>query len=328
MNRGIVRLPTWLPIAAGVTLTAALFGVAAGVLPLPHWPRLTSRNTQVADPQLADRAESTMRQAWRLIQDAKRQAGIGIGSEGANDPSGLIGAEMTPLVTTLGSLESKQLSTLPAWPRVLAAQLQGAGVGTGSIVAASCSGSFPGLNLAVACACRALGARLIAVSSVTSSTWGANQPGFTWPEMEARLVAAGILTSGSIAISTGGDDDRASDLEPDARLLAEQIGDHAALALRAVRLRPSDYAEAVRMRIDAFDRAADGGPIAVYINIGGSQASMGRSPTVLKLKSGWLGRDAFRSGLDDGVMGQMARRGIRVLHLLNIGDLAVRWGIL
>jgi tetratricopeptide (TPR) repeat protein len=32
-------------------------------------------------------------------------------------------------------------------------------------------------------------ARVVAVSSVTASTWGANQPGFTWPEIEALLAA-------------------------------------------------------------------------------------------------------------------------------------------
>lgn len=328
MPRKMIRLPAWLPVTLGVTLTAALLGVAFGLLPQPRWPSLASRDNQIADDRRADQAESMMRQASQLIRDAKRQAGLTLDGGGADDPSGLVGAEMTPLVTTLGSLESKQLSTSPAWARVLVAQLKGAGVGQGSIVAASCSGSFPALNLAVACACRALGARLIAVSSVTSSTWGANQPGFTWPEMEARLVDAGLIAPASVAVSTGGEDDRAADLEPDARVLAEQIGDRAAAALRAVRLRPSNYAQAVASRIELFDRVAGGHPIAVYVNIGGSQASMGRSLTVLKLKSGWLGRDSFNDGLDDGVMAHMAKRGVRVLHLLNIRDLAVRWGIL
>jgi poly-gamma-glutamate system protein len=328
MSRKMIRLPAWLPVTLGVTLTAALLGVASGLLPQPRWPDLATRDNQIADDRLADQAESTMRQASQLIREAKRQAGITLDGLGADDPSGLVGAEMTALVTTLGSLESKQLSTSTAWARVLVAQLKGVGVGKGSIVAGSFSGSFPALNLAVACACRSLGARLVVVSSVTSSTWGANQPGFTWPEIEARLADAGLIAIASVAVSTGGEDDRAADLEPDARLLADQIGDRAAARLRAVRLRPSNSAQAVASRIELFDRVAGGRPIAVYVNVGGSQASMGRSTAVLKLKSGWLGRDSFRNGPDDGVMAQMATRGVRVLHLLNIRDLAVRWGIL
>lgn len=328
MKRSLFHLPAWLPVASGITLTAALAGVASGVLPQPRWPRLTVTDDRIADRRSGDDADATMKRAARLILDAKRQAGVGTGGEGAADASGLIGEEMTPLVTTLGSLESKQVSTLPAWPRVLVAQLRGAGVGRGAIVAASCSGSFPALNLALACACRALGARLVAVSSVTSSTWGANQPGFTWPEMEARLVASGVLTPGSVAISTGGEDDRAADLEPEARVLADQIADRAAAALRVIRLRPSNYEEAVSLRIAALDRAAGGRAIAVYVNIGGSQPSMGRSLTILKQRSGWLDRGAFGTGLDEGIMAQMAQRGIRVLHLLNIRELAVRWGLL
>jgi len=327
MSRKVIRLPAWLPVTLGVTLTAALLGVASGLLPQPRWPALAFRHNPAADVRLAAQAESTMRQASQLIRDAKRQAGITLDDGGAADQAGLVGAEMTPLVTTLGSLESKQLSTSPAWARVLVAQLEGAGVSQGSIVAASFSGSFPALNLAVACACRSLGARLVAVSSVTSSTWGASQPGFTWPEMEARLVEAGLITPVSVGVSTGGEDDRAADLEPDARALADQIGDRAAVALRAVRLRSSNYAQAVASRIELFDRVAGGRPIAVYVNVGGSQASIGRSMAVLKLKSGWLAPDSFGNGFDDGVMAQMARRGVRVLHLLNIRDLAVRWGI-
>jgi poly-gamma-glutamate system protein len=145
--------------------------------------------------------------------------------------------------------------------------------------------------------------------------------------MEARLVGAGLIEAVSIGVSTGGEDDRAADLEPGARMLADQIADRAAAALQAVRLRPSHYSQAVASRLELFDRAAGRRPIAVYINIGGSQASVGRSMTVLKLKSGWLGRESFDDGPDAGVMAQMARRGVRVLHLLNIRDLAVRWGI-
>jgi poly-gamma-glutamate system protein len=328
MSPTLIRLPAWVPAALGVTLTAALLGVATGLLPQPHWPALSSHDTRIADADLGDQAESTMQRASQMIREAKRQAGITTTGAGADDRSGLIGAELTPLVTTLGSLESKQLSVSPSWARVLVSQLKGAGVGHGSIVAASCSGSFPALNLALSCACRALGARVVAVSSVTSSTWGANQPGFTWPEMEARLVNAGVIASASVGISTGGEDDRAADLSPDARRIADQITDRAAAALGAVRLRPSTYADAVAQRLELLDRAAGSRPITVYVNIGGSQASMGRSLTVLKLKSGWIAGGWGDGGPDSGVMAHMARRGVRVLHLLNIRDLAARWGIL
>jgi poly-gamma-glutamate system protein len=328
MSRTVIRLPAWLPVMLGVTLTAALLAVAFGLLPAPRWPALASPDQPLATAQLADQAALTWTKASHVIREAKRQAGLTLEGDGPNDSSGLIGAEMTPLVTTLGSLESKQASASAAWARVLVVQLDGAGVRRGSVVAASFSGSFPALNLAVVCACRALGARLAVASSVTSSTWGANQPGFTWPEMEVRLVSAALMAPASIAVSTGGEDDRAADLEPEARLLAGQIADRAAAALGAVRLTPSNYVEAVASRIALFDRVARDRPIAIYVNVGGAQASMGRSPSVLKLKSGWLSRESFNDGPDGGVMAEMAKRGVRVLHLLNIRDLALRWGIL
>jgi len=321
-------MTAWLPAALGVVMTTLLAGVASGLLPQPRWPPLVRKQAPADDARAADQAEQSWRQASQFLRHAKQQAGLLSGAEGAADPSGLLGADITPLVTTLGSLEAKRLSASPAWARALTTQLWGAGVGRGSVVAASCSGSFPALNLALACACRALGAELITISSVTSSTWGANQPGFTWPEMEARLVEAGLISAVSVGVATGGENDQAAGLAPDARALAEQIGDRAAAQLRASRLKPATFQQAVALRMALFDRAAGGRPIMVYVNIGGSQASVGRSMTALKLKSGWLDREAFADPGDDGVMALLAKRGVRILHLLNIRDLAAQWGVL
>jgi poly-gamma-glutamate system protein len=193
-------------------------------------------------------------------------------------------------------------------------------------VAAAFSGSFPGLNLAVACASQALGARLLAVSSVTASTWGATDPGFTWPEMEARLVEAGVISAVSVAISVGGDADLGLDLEPDGRALAASIADDTAVRLHAVRLRAGSIDEAVRQRVALFDRRAGSLPIVAFVNVGGTAASLGREEGVLRLQSGWL-IGPLPADAGNGLLAHVARRGTPVLHLLNIRQLAALWGI-
>jgi poly-gamma-glutamate system protein len=106
------------------------------------------------------------RQPGAAARQADRESGLDA------DRAALIGAELTPLVTTLGSLESKHLATDPRWAGVLVRQLAANGVRPGTAVAASFSGSFPGLNLAVMAACRALDARLVAGLDVGSERAG------------------------------------------------------------------------------------------------------------------------------------------------------------
>jgi poly-gamma-glutamate system protein len=310
------------PLAA-LAIVAVVSAIAAGHLPARPGP---SRMAPALERAASD-AEATMAAAERELHRARLASGITAPPEAGPDRSGLIGAELTPLVTTLANLEAKRLATRPAWARVLTERLAGAAIGRGSVVAAGFSGSFPGLDLACTIATQALGADLLAVSSVTASNWGANQPGFTWPEIEFRLVRSGLVRRASIAVSTGGDSDRALDLEPAGRAEAERIMKVAAGGLGVPTLAPADYHAAVEARMAAYDRARRGRPIALYINVGGTDASLGRSAAILRLRSGFLPGARFDTSDDRGVVARFAERGVPVLMLLNVRDLAARWGI-
>jgi poly-gamma-glutamate system protein len=268
-----------------------------------------------------------MRVASEHLYRAKKTAGLAELPGVPPAERGLIGVELTPLVTTLGSLEAKRAAVSPAWAAELTRRLDRAGIGEGDTVAASFSGSFPGLNLAVVAACTSLGARVVAVSSVTASTWGATESGFTWPEMEARLVEAGLMAPTTVAVSPGGENDNASDLDPESRELARTISAKVATRLGADLLAPSDLDEAVRMRLEAFRRHAAGRPISLYVSSGGSHASLGAGGAVLRQRSGFLPPFAFAVDRGRGVMAEMAARGVPVLHLLNIRELALRWSV-
>ncbi len=165
------------------------------------------------------------------------------------------------------------------------------------------------------------------ISSVTASTWGANQPGFTWPEIECRLVSTRLMPRASIAVTAGGDGDVANDLETEGRQMAWSIREQAAGCLGVAALRPADLQDAIRLRLAAYRRAANGRPIALYVNVGGTAASLGESAAVLRLKSGFVRPLPFDRSDSRGVMARFAEQGVKVLTLLNIRDLAVRWGI-
>jgi poly-gamma-glutamate system protein len=233
-------------------------------------------------------AEARMRRGAELIQEARRAEGIASEAPDGGVLSSLIGAEMTPITTTMGNLEAKRVATSTQWARALTLRLYQAGLRRDDVVAAGFSGSFPGLNLALTSACQSLDVRLLAVSSVTASSWGANQPGFTWPEIEMRLVKAGVIRQATIAITVGGAGDRALDLDAGGRLEAGAIARTVAARLSVPVLTPRGFDEAVAARLDAYRRAADGRRICLYANVGGTETSLGRSPAVLHLRNGFL----------------------------------------
>jgi poly-gamma-glutamate system protein len=314
-------------IGWGLALAALAAGAGGALHPLGARTAAAVASPAASLAKSAAEAAEHMRRAERFLHDERLRRGILADRDALPDWSGLLGAEVTPLMTTLGTLEAKRIATNPEWARVLTIRLAGAGVARGDIVAAGFSGSFPGLNLAIIEACGALGADIVAVSSVTASTWGANQPGFTWPEIEAALVEARLIRRASIAVTAGGDADRALDLEPEGRALACRVRDAAARRLGVPVIDPSDFHDAVRRRLAAYRRAANGRPLALYANIGGADASLGRSAAILRHRSGFLPAAPFGRPGDQGVTARMAADGVPVLLLLNVRDLALRWGV-
>lgn len=327
---GLVRGNPRLVAALGISLACLLAASGAPIVPRTgaaakaRWEWLAGR--AVPAPQ-ADAAAAAMREAESIVRAAKQRAGIAADPEAGRDPSSLIGAELTPLVTTLGSLDAKRTAADPAWAAVLTRELAAKGIVRGDFLAASFSGSFPGLNLAVMAAAKSLGAELAAVSSVTASTWGANQPGFTWPEMEARIVRAGLLPRASVAVTAGGDADLAIGLDAEGRALARAIRDESARQLGVKVLEPANARDAVTRRMAAYRVAANGRRIAMYINVGGAGASLGDSAAVLRLRSGFIPALPFDRSDDRGVLARFTEQGVPALMLLNVRDLALRWGV-
>ncbi len=325
------------PAARGllVALGLAIAGLAVGRIAVVRSgsprPVLLSLSLESRIPselaRQADAAAGVVIRAQDLIRATRLAEGVDAGLAARPDPSGMIGEEVTPLVTTLGALEAKRISTNPEWARALTMRMARAGVGAGDVVAAGFSGSFPALNLSVIAACQSLRADLVAVSSVTASSWGANQPGFTWPEMEARMVRAGITRRASVAVSMGGAGDRALDLEPDARALAQRLQQEAAAALEAVALVPATLSDSIDRRLALYQRSAGRRRIALYVNVGGTEPSLGRSAVILRLRSGLLPGVPFDFSPSRGLVARYAERGVPVLVLLNVRDLAVRWGV-
>jgi poly-gamma-glutamate system protein len=315
-----------------VVATAAVLVIGAGLAPSRGATERSAPQTALADLEARSAlAEDLFHRAIGVLRDSR----AGVRRSEAPDAARpdrtaadvLIGPELSPLVTTLGSLESKRLSSHPLWARLLVRQLAAHGIGPGDHVTASLSGSFPGLNLALTAACRALGARLVAISSVTASTWGATEPGFTWPEMETRVVAAGVWPAVTVAVSVGGSRDNGADLSPEGLALARQIQAQAAAALGARRLETATLDEAIQARLEVYRQALGSEQPRVYVNVGGNHASLGGARAPLRHEEGWLTSLPEGAAASASVSHAYLAEDVPVLSLLNVRALARDWGL-
>jgi poly-gamma-glutamate system protein len=295
-----------------------------GGLSLLSW--LALKITPVGAP--ADRSEMVlasrmMAESQQTLRTCREREGLGEDPRIDLNRTGLIGIESSPITTTLGSVEAKRTTTNPDFAGLIVLLLKEAGVEKGDTIAVGASGSFPGLILAVCSASRALRLETLVICSLGASQWGANDPRFTWLEM-ARCIGIGEAgTLRMIAATIGGDADIGKEMnEEGRRLLLDSI--------RRSGLPPfqePDLKLNVRQRLDLYERSAGGKTIKAFVNIGGSWANMGTDASVLNIKPGVVRAVRLPPPGRRGVLQEMAGRGVPVIHLLNIGKLAERYGL-
>jgi poly-gamma-glutamate system protein len=252
----------------------------------------------------------------------------------ALDPalSGLIGVEYTDLTTTLGDLRAKQTSLHPQFAALVVMWLKAAGVKPGDMAAISFSGSFPALNLAVLCACDELQLHPVIFSSVGASAYGANIPGFTWLDMEARLYEKQLIGGRTRYASLGGILDMDGGIgETGIRLGEAAIAGHGAEYVHEGTSR--NVITDIERRLELYTQE---GPPAVFISVGGNVTSLGWVAESALLGNGLLlppgtGDSAFEGATrwipetdspQRGIIFRMFEVGTPVLHLLNIERLA------
>jgi poly-gamma-glutamate system protein len=281
-----------------------------------------------ADPLEGRKKEAvvSMQKAMSAVREEKARLGLQPDPDVFGDESGMLGQRYTDLTTTVGLLSAKRTSTRPEFAAALVDMLDEAGARTGDRIAVSFSGSFPALNIAVLSAAKAMGLRLVIISSVGSSMYGANDPLMTWLDMERLLGRTGILPYRSVAASLGGIVDTKGGLDGNGieeGLAAIRRNGVQVLEEGGVKTQIAD----VERRMGLFRLALGGRLPAAYVNVGGSQTALGDAPGSASLPTG-LSRGAPVS--DDparGVIARMKESGVPVLHLLGIRRLAKRYGI-
>lgn len=237
----------------------------------------------------------------------------------------LIGRDYTDLTTTLGSLPAKRTATNPNLAGLVVELLDRAGVRRGDAIAAAFSGSFPALNLAVLAAARALELRPVIISSVGASTFGANEPGWTWPEMERVLAEHGVIQHRSTRVALGGIIDERGGLDGTGLELGREAIDRSGVP-RLDEGGSATLERDVLRRMELY-RAGCGGKPRAFVNVGGGLASLGATSEAQVFPAGLIlsagpPRDSRR-----GLIVRMADDGVPVIHLLDMRHLAARFGL-
>lgn len=242
-----------------------------------------------------------------------------------NDPAGtgLIGPEFSLITNARGNLEAKLTSANPNFAGLLVQYFRQAGLKAGDPVAVAISGSFPGLNISLYAALETLDLNPVVITSIGASMWGANDPAFTWLDMEALFAQRGIFTTRSAAATYGGGNDMGRGLSPQGRRLIAE-----AAARNGIQMLPSQNIEdAIARRMAFYSTQRRGHSYRMYVNIGGGVASIGSSHNRLLLPTGLFQDLGEHNWARKGTMVLFAEQGVPVIHMLSIADLARKHGL-
>ena len=242
-----------------------------------------------------------------------------------NDPNetALIGQDLTPITTDRGFIEAKLTATNPNFAAVVVDMLKEAGVEKNDVVAIAFTGSLPGLNIAVHSAVQTLQLKPIIITSVGASNWGANDPDYTWLDMESLLFKAGIFKNKSVAASIGGGLDRGRGLSPEGRqLITDAINRNNTQFINEEHLESS-----IQKRIDIYNSYKQKKKIKAFINVGGGISSIGSVENGKYIPTGLSTMLPMKNYPVRGVIIQMAEKNIPVIHLMNVNRLALKYGL-
>ncbi len=270
-----------------------------------------------ADRDVKLDAAARMQTYMDRVKAYKLEAGLAI-SEDDRRGTGMIGEPYTFITTTSGSLESKRTTADPDMAALVVQMLYDAGIRPGDTVGAGFSGSFPAMNLAVLSACAAMDVKLVYIASVGASTYGANQPELTFPDMALRLYGEGLIPAPD-AFSMGGYHDCGLDMDPE---LAGPIRERLE-ATGIPMLYTEDFSQNIAARMALYEEK---GPIDCFIGVGGNLTTIGQGEDTMPY--GLVKPNTIKTtDAGSGLMELYNAAGLPVLHILNIKRLVADYGL-
>jgi poly-gamma-glutamate system protein len=268
-------------------------------------------------------AADLMDRALRAYQETTTEKGVF--SETFKDArlDAIVGQQFSLITTEIGVFENKVVGANPNFAAVAVDLLSQCGVRKGDLVAVSFTGSDPGVNTAILCACEALGATPVTVTAIGSSWWGANDPELTWLDMESVLNKKGIVHSKPVAASFGGINDVAVGLSQVGQELMQTAARRNGLPV----IHEDNIQASVAKWYQAFHDGASGRKYSAYVNVGDGIASLGDVENATLIRNGLNKRLPLQNYPARGVIHRMNADGVPVVHLYDIPALSRDYGL-
>ena len=269
-------------------------------------------------------AARLMLKAEQTIKQEKIDRGIPINSTDDPNSTGVIGQEYSEITTDRGLLDAKMMTTNPNFAAVVVDLFKKAKLKSGDVVAVSFTGSMPAANIAVLSAIEAMKLKPIIISSIGASGWGATDPQMTWLDMENTLKTKGLISNASVAASLGGKEDQAWGIRDDLK----QVMVDAIKRNKIAFINEGVLEKNIKARLEVYRLYAKGYPIKLYVNVGGGVASLGKSINGSLIPPGLSRSLDTRLLGTEGVVMQMAQRGLPVVHILKVRELVDEYRLL
>lgn len=268
-------------------------------------------------------AASRMEKCEEALKAERLRRGIPLDKEDYLE-IGLLGCSSSSITTTVGVPEAKRTSMVPDMAAMCVRILDEAGLKKGDTIGACYSGSFPALNIALVCAADSMGIHIVYTAAIGASSYGANLPEFTSPEMLCFLYEQGLISTKPAAVTLGGDGDLGQNmigylLGGDDRELNAVIDRLEQKGLKPIQI--ESYEENVKWRMQLY------GELDGFVNVGGNVAGTGRYNREYMQKQGILKDSGMRLSENSGLLEQYLRKGIPAVQLLNLKRLCLEYHI-
>ncbi len=186
--------------------------------------------------------------------------------------TGLIGDKTSDITTIQFTdsliLKSKIATSNPNFSAFIIDLFEEINLKSEDSIAISMTGSFPGANIAVLSACKALNLNPVIISSLGSSAWGANTIDNSWLEIENKLNDNKIINYHSIGCSIGGENDTGDNLSDEGIELIEEV-----IAKHDVDfINESSLEDNILKKMKLYKKIDN---YSAFINIGGNASSLG-----------------------------------------------------
>ncbi|AFJ44007.1 poly-gamma-glutamate system protein [Francisella orientalis] len=222
-------------------------------------------------------------EAFDLTQRYFMSKGYLCKSMGDVSCTGLIGLSMTEITTDSGDLYAKRSSVNPNMAAIFVQWLSQLNLKEGDTVAVQETGSYPALDIAMLSAIKTLKLKPLIIFSAGASQFGANRPGFTWPDIYKNLVEKGIFDFDVLGITLGGSHDNGYGMTPGAILKLNDAIKRNNFKVINIPYKDSTNTSVVK-RLEMYKESAGDDSIKAYINVGGNMASIGLKQPKVKVE--------------------------------------------